>query len=198
MLRKNIIISCLFVFTLVNCKQNKTEEKVNEKEVEKTVVVDPKVALIKDLKLEGMEFKIPETDSVTIILASINPVDTISTFSYYNDMERGKVFFNQRKVFPIKSPYFVIPFHLSNQGSGVFNYLGLFKTDEKNGRPIHLESYFLGDRIQNIGLAAMENQLVVNYISHGEEQSLSDTPNVKNTLILEIDNGRFLSKDQKK
>lgn len=193
MLKRNIIIGCLLGCVLLNCKQANTEEKVNENEIE-TVVTDPKVTLIKNLKLEGMEFKIPETDNVRIILASVNPSDTVSVFSYYDDMERGKVFLDQRKVLPIQSAYFIIPFHISNQGSGVFNYLGLFKTDEKNGRPMHLGSYFLGDRIQNLAIASMENQLVVNYNSHGEEQAFSDFPKVKNSVALEIKNDQLLQK----
>ncbi|MFV0238028.1 MAG: hypothetical protein ACK5HU_05810 [Flavobacteriales bacterium] len=193
MLKKYIVGYFLLSLILWNCKQHSTEKRVKEKVAEK-VTQDSKVILIKKLKMEGMEFKIPKTDSVKIILASVNPSDTISTFSYYHDMERGKVFLHQRKVLPIDSAYFVIPFRTSNQKLNGANYIGLFKTDEKKGTPIHLDSYFLGNSIQNLALASMGNQLVATFSSYIDKQTHSENSYAKNTLILEVENNQFVQK----
>ncbi len=185
MFKKSIVVWSLGMIVLSGCKQNTTEEKAEIQEKKETVV-DSKAVLISKLKLEGIEFIIPETDSTRIILGSINPLDSISTFSYYHDTGRGKVYLEQKMVQPIESDYFMIPFQVaSSQEMG--KYIGLFKTDQEKNLPIHVDSYFIGKGITHLALASMGKSVVVTY----EQPEASKE---RKTLMLDIEDKRFRQK----
>ncbi|MFV0530559.1 MAG: hypothetical protein ACK5MD_03885 [Flavobacteriales bacterium] len=188
-LKRGCIMAVVSAFVLMSCKKNTATQQNDRTQQTENIADLKKVSLIEELKLEGTEFKIPKTDSIKIVLSSINPSDSVSSFSYYYDMERGKMFLNHKKIFPLEKGYFVIPFRITNQAK-LLDYLALFKTDDKDGRPIHLDSYFIGNQVETLDLASMNNQLVINYTIPENQQ----TPDTQNTLILIIENELFKPK----
>ncbi len=171
---------------LLGCNKQTPEIKTSKKHQNDDFIINPKANLIDELKLKGMEFTIPDTDSVKIVLTSISPFDTILSFSYLHDR---KMVLNHNRILPLEENYFVIPFQIKTQDSNLLNYLGLFKTNAQNNGSVHLDSYFIKDSIDKLDLASMGNRLVVNYASHGKGK---DTPNVKTTLILEVENDQLI------
>lgn len=186
--KRNILIGCLGFILIGSCKQSTTNQQ-NETNDSKETVVDSKAVLVSQLKLEGITFTIPKTDSTQIVLSSINPLDSISTFSYYHDTARGKIFLEQKKVQPIESDYFIIPFQVaSSQETG--KYIGLFKTDQEKNIPMHVDSYFIEKGITHLALASMGKSIVVTY----EQPEASKE---RKTLILDIEDNRLKQKHLK-
>ncbi len=108
---------------------------------------------------------------------------------YQDGPERGSVNLDYQKILPIngagidasKNMLFVAPFFVSNQGSGVFCYLGLFSLNHQSGEIKQLGTHLLGDRIEIKSLTIDEpfdvtSSLVVSYLTHGDEQSMAQQP----------------------
>ena len=102
-----------------------------------------------------LTIKIPETE----MICKLNDFITIDSTemakgSYTDGVERGIAVLDYMKITTLninKSPdqnYFVAPFFVSNQGTGVFYYLGLFSINSKELSVNHIDSYLLGDRIK--------------------------------------------------
>lgn len=69
---------------------------------------------------------------------------------------------------------YAVPFAVSNQGSGNFHYVGLFVLNTESGQRVHLDSYFLGDRVQDIRLIDAGRAVKVAYLKHASDQSFAD------------------------
>ena len=108
---------------------------------------------------------------------------------YQDGPERGSVNLDYQKILPInregidasKDMLFAAPFFVSNQGSGIFWYLGLFNLNHQSGEIKQLGTHLLGDRIEIRSLTIdepfdMTSSLVVNYLMHGDEQSMAEKP----------------------
>ncbi|MFC1234128.1 hypothetical protein [Vibrio sp. F74] len=79
---------------------------------------------------------------------------------------------------------FSAPFSVSNQGSGVFWYLGLFKLNMNTAEVRQMDAFFLGDRIKITELKPDEpfditSSLLITYFKHSQTQSMADKPNVR-------------------
>lgn len=74
--------------------------------------------------------------------------------------------------------YFAAPFYVTNQGSGVFHYAGLFSYDAKTRQSKHLDSYWLGDRLQAVEIHdyGMVCAIKVSFLRHALQQSYSAYP----------------------
>lgn len=76
---------------------------------------------------------------------------------------------------------FVAPFSVSNQGSGVFWYLGLFTLDTDSGDIKQTDTVFVGDRFRISSLQTEEpfdvtSSVLVTFLRHGPTQSMSEVP----------------------
>lgn len=109
---------------------------------------------------------------------------------YRDGDELGLVRLNSSQITMLNVEYsssvniFIVPFSVSNQGSGVFWYLGLFKLNADNFEIKHLDSLFLGDRIRIKKLIVDSvgdgtGNIRINYLQHAQTQSMSEIPVTK-------------------
>lgn len=111
--------------------------------------------------------------------------------------ERGEARLYYRYLQPLNlgdaedEMYFVAPYTISNQGSGVFWYLGLFRFDTASYAIAQRDSLLLGDRIAFEGIAVEEpleitGRLGVRLKEHGPQASLAEAPDSPRTLTLAV------------
>jgi hypothetical protein len=72
--------------------------------------------------------------------------------------------------------YFAAAFFVSNQGSGVLYYAGLFAFDGQTRHSTHLDSYFLGDRIQGVDMCDAVGAVKVTFSRHAADQAYAQYP----------------------
>ncbi|MFB2647976.1 hypothetical protein [Shewanella mangrovisoli] len=82
---------------------------------------------------------------------------------------------------------FVAPYIVTNQGSGVFWYLGLFSLDYAQNRLVHLGSVFIGDRIEVDSIEPVYPfeapfKVAITYRDRAADQPMAEEPNVAKTL----------------
>lgn len=124
---------------------------------------------------------------------------------YQIDLERGTVALLYPFITPVYgesvgSMKFVAPFRISNQGSGVFYYLGLFELNFADAKVSQLDHLFLADRINFTGVDALPQEqnntlLTVNVLQHGPEQSMSEKPQQRRKLAIVVSNDRLRALD---
>jgi len=143
--------------------------------------------------------KIPDTNiECEIIKLTDSNSSSLATGYYVIGEEKGTVFINNSDIVALNQPtknieYLVIPFSISNQGSGLFKYLGTFSIDYKTKTINQIDSYYLGDRIKvnSIKYDGTDN-LHVELNIHSESQPMSDPPSKLKVLNLKVDNGTIL------
>lgn len=119
-------------------------------------------------------------------------VQGVAQGDYVAGAERGRVIFDYMKITtvhlgdPRDQIYFVAPFSVSNQGSGVFYYIGLFVQDIKKMNIRHLDSYYIGDRIKVINIDNFDEQITVSFITRSADTSYADKPDQSEFLTLTI------------
>ncbi len=88
---------------------------------------------------------------------------------------------------------FAVPFFISNQGTGLFAYVGLFAYDVSTGEIRHLDSRFLGDRVRRIELVGGPGRVRVSFLRHAPGQSMADEPVERKVILIGVDRrrGRF-------
>lgn len=120
-----------------------------------------------------------------------------ATGKYQNGDERGSVNVDYYKITPLHlgdiedEMVFSVPFSVSNQGSGVFWYLGLFKLDTDSGEVVQIDTFFLGDRIKIDEMKTDEpfdvtSSLHVTYFEHSQEQSMAEAPSKKIEQFIKV------------
>lgn len=152
------------------------------------------------VRTEGLVIMVPGVDATAILGETVSLRGGYYVKGDYvvksnsKNIEKGSIFFNSHKVTRISKinsakllSYYVAPFFVSNQGSGVFAYLGLFSYDEKLNKSHHLDSAFLGDRVKSIKIVDEVYAVKVTYLIHGEKQYFADEPRQKKVLLLMID-----------
>ncbi len=136
---------------------------------------------------------IPET----AMTSKINDFTTIDSTemakgNYTDGVERGIVVLDYMKIVTLnisKSKdhnYFVAPFFVSNQGTGVFYYLGLFAEDTKEMTVDHIDSYFLGDRINISSINSDRNKIQIKFMDHSVKQSMAEEPNDRKNITIKV------------
>ena len=143
--------------------------------------------------------KIPETKiecEITKLIASDS--SSYAKGYYVVGDEKGEVIINNLDIVALNQAidnriYLVIPFSTSNQGSGLFKYLGTFMLDYQDKTIIHIDSYFLGDRIKinSIKYDGIE-KLQIELNSHSKNQAMSEIPSDLKVVELNIVDGNFL------
>ncbi|MEL0607764.1 hypothetical protein [Vibrio echinoideorum] len=181
-----VILAGIYRFSL-------NDEEILAKFPSSQVSYDPVVETVFDLKTTNpWTIKVPETNAY----AFINEVDeprALAFGRYDSGVERGVVTVDTNNLSAVtlgKARFFVSPMWVSNQGSGVFYYLGLFKHDKQRSRVVLVDQLFLGDRIQIQTLDVMEqknlqakNKLTgegfIGFTQHSSEQSFTEPPSEK-------------------
>jgi len=143
--------------------------------------------------------KIPETDSICK-LTEFEKIDSLeyAKGSYSDEDEIGDVFLDYLQMHPIHLTgkktvfFFVAPFIVTNQGSGIFYYLGFFTTDTKEMRITHLDSYFLGDTILIESIKITGNRIKISIKVHSEDQAMSDDPDQTKNFELKVNKKGFI------
>ncbi|RXQ91507.1 hypothetical protein EO244_12210 [Ancylomarina salipaludis] len=178
-------IVLLGLFTTTGC-QNNVKTPKNTESYQSTVMLN----LFSIETSNDFTIKIPETDTYCKLTQIISN-DTIHLVKgdYTKGEVRGEVYIDYTKIVALNQSsgnetFLIIPFSVSNQGSGIFTYMGLFNLNNKSGLIKHLDSKFLGDRIKLESTEYDGNHLVqVKMKVHSKEQCLSQTP----TEIKEMD-----------
>jgi len=142
---------------------------------------------------------VPEENIVTKIIefVSIDSTTEMAKGDYSDGTERGTIFFDYMKIKILNigestdSLYFVAPFIVSNQGSGRFYYLGLFGYHVNSFKIKHLDSYFLGDRIELSSIKEEKNILEVYFKIHSDKQSMAEKPNMSKQLKIKVNSTKF-------
>ncbi|WP_428774155.1 hypothetical protein [Vibrio sp.] len=96
--------------------------------------------------------------------------------SYDDGVERGTVSVLTDTIRPLDPQRSVAIMVVSNQGSGAFYYLSLFRFDDSVKRIVLADSQLLGDRIAIEQLTTDGNQIQIRYKKHGPDQAYSEEP----------------------
>ncbi|CAV25706.1 hypothetical protein AB4516_02720 [Vibrio sp. 10N.222.54.F12] len=179
-----VILAGIYRFSL-------SDEEILAKFPSSQVSYDPVVETVFDLKTTNpWTIKVPETNAY----AFINEVDgprSIAFGRYDSGVERGVVTVdtnNLSRVILGEASFFVAPMWVSNQGSGVFYYLGLFKHDQHRSRVVLVDQFFLGDRvrIQTLEItqlldsqSKLSGEGFIGFTRHSAEQSFPELQSEK-------------------
>ncbi|WP_233900316.1 hypothetical protein [Tenacibaculum piscium] len=139
--------------------------------------------------------QIPDTN----IKCEINEFDSLrfAKGNYTQGDEKGTVFIDNIEIITLnKSPenisYIMIPFSISNQGSGYFKYLGMFKIDYNSKDISQIDEYFLGDRVIINSIKYDGNdELKVILKVHSKNQPMSEAPSMLQELNLKVSQWKF-------
>lgn len=93
--------------------------------------------------------------------------------------------------------YFAAPFSISNQGSGIFSYLGLFVYNRETRQIKHLDSFGLGDRVKSIMIKDQIQAVELVFRDYLVGQSYADIPLRKNYFLLSIERKKFVVLEKK-
>jgi hypothetical protein len=153
---------------------------------------------------DSLVINVPETNTVAILNDAIALEDADYFKGEYlkihspDIIEKGAVFYDDRKITIISKVapdnntklYYATTFSVSNQGSGFFTYAGLFLYDRTKQKSIHMDSYFLGDRIKEVKITDEIQAIKISFYRHTTTQSFSEYPAEKQTINLSVtDNG---------
>ncbi|GMQ48152.1 hypothetical protein [Vibrio sp. 10N] len=184
-----VIVAGIYRFSLTD------EEILAKFPSQQNVQADPVVEAILGLKVANpWTIQVPETSAFTL-LTDIDQDKQVAAGSYDDGMERGSVYLlyaYQQAIYSDKTlSAVVIPFAVSNQGSGVFYYLGLFKWDSTRQRVILADAKLAGDRIDIIDLQRSEDRMTLSFNKHGKAQSMAEEPAEQDSLSCEAKNFKW-------
>lgn len=189
-----VILAGVYRFSL-------SDEEILAKFPSSQVSYDPVVETVFDLKTTNpWTIKVPETDAYAFI-DEIDAPKAIAFGRYDSGVERGVATVDTKSLAAVtlgEATFFVAPMWISNQGSGVFYYLGLFKHDQQRSRVVLVDQLFLGDRvkIQTLDVAQQpdsksQNKLTgqgfIGFTQHSAEQSFAEIPSEKVLMSFSFD-----------
>lgn len=138
--------------------------------------------------------QVPETSAFSL-LTDIDIDKQVAAGGYDDGVDRGNVYllyrFKQIMLENDKLRFAIVPFAVSNQGSGVFYYLGLFNWDEARQRVILTDAKLTGDRINIESLNVTGQKITLTFKSHGPEQSMAEAPAKENALVCTLQKGKL-------
>lgn len=185
-----VIVAGLYRFSL-------SDEEILAKFPASTLNADPIVERLTSLKTPNpLTVMVPETKAFALI-SEYNPTLATATGRYDSGAERGQVsvllsFWQSLEWQSVQG--YTAPFAISNQGSGTFYYLGLFKFDPVPQRLVMVDAVLLGDRITIESLQENEQQQVnVIFLKHAQNQSFSQQPVERVFQHFVVENGALKS-----
>ncbi|MBN3492488.1 hypothetical protein [Vibrio neptunius] len=129
--------------------------------------------------------KVPESQAYTF-MEELNPTTGLASGTYEDGEERGVVTVDTSKLLQVTPTIYASIMTVSNQGSGVFNYLVTFHYDEFRKRMISKEAQFLGDRIIVDLLEKQQHNIVVRVKQRDADQSMSQEPVISTTILFKL------------
>ncbi|ELO1780064.1 hypothetical protein QXB73_003219 [Vibrio fluvialis] len=100
--------------------------------------------------------------------------------NYDSGSERGQVLLDTQSLLALKGQEkrygYAGIIRVSNQGSGVMNYLALFQYDELRLRMVMVDSQWLGDRVEIQSVTQNNAQLNVSLLTRGENEPFANPP----------------------
>ncbi|WP_315918834.1 hypothetical protein [Vibrio fluvialis] len=100
--------------------------------------------------------------------------------NYDSGSERGQVLLDTHSLLALKGQEkrygYAGIIRVSNQGSGVMNYLALFQYDELRLRMVMVDSQWLGDRVEIQSVTQNNAQLNVSLLTRGENEAFVNPP----------------------
>ncbi|NAW57708.1 MULTISPECIES: hypothetical protein [unclassified Vibrio] len=118
---------------------------------------------------------------------------------YDDGIERGQVVVDTQRLIPWTTEgdaLYLAPMVVSNQGSGAFYYLTLFRFDSQRSRMVVADTHFLGDRIEVTAVTAEPNGVRVNMKVREAGQSMADAPMQSHAILFAISSQAKLLKTQ--
>lgn len=119
--------------------------------------------------------KVPHSSAYTFI-DTLDEQREYASGHYIDGEEKGIVSINLGSLQPVSTTEYMALMTVSNQGSGVFNYLALFYYDEMRFRMILGDSALLGDRVVLTDLMVSGDDVTVSYRQHGADQAMAEAP----------------------
>ncbi|WDY54985.1 hypothetical protein [Vibrio fluvialis] len=100
--------------------------------------------------------------------------------NYDSGSERGQVLLDTHSLLALQGQEkrygYAGIIRVSNQGSGVMNYLALFQYDELRLRMVMVDSQWLGDRVEIQSVTQNNAQLNVSLLTRGENEAFANPP----------------------
>ncbi|EDK30882.1 hypothetical protein VSWAT3_12457 [Vibrionales bacterium SWAT-3] len=189
-----VVVAGVYRFSL-------TDEEILAKFPSSQVSYDTVVETVFDLKTTNpWTIKVPETNAYAFI-NEVNDAKSLASGRYDSGVERGVVTVDTQKLLGVElgdTNIFVAPMWVSNQGSGVFYYLGLFKHDQQRSRVILVDQLFLGDRVEIQTLEVAQPDVTqakgkqngegfIGFTQHSAEQSFVEAPSEKVLMSFSFD-----------
>ncbi len=142
---------------------------------------------------------VPETGSTCklVDLADMGS-QKVAKGSYTAGEERGMVMLDYMNITtvnladPMSQIYFVAPFAVSNQGSGVFYYMGLFAQDVEKMSIKHVDSFFMGDRVVVENIRSLGREVQVEIKVHSDGQAMAAAPADRQELEIKVGQEGFI------
>lgn len=133
--------------------------------------------------------EVPETSAYAFMDTMTE--DGMVTGRYDSGVERGEVIVDSHQLFPYENKQFIAPFVVSNQGSGLFHYIGLYLYDVSVKRLILQDAHLLGDRIMLDKVAVKEGHVIVTFKQHSATQAMSMEPQEDKMVSLNVNEGEW-------
>ncbi|OEF05354.1 hypothetical protein A1QI_08305 [Vibrio genomosp. F10 str. 9ZB36] len=138
-----------------------------------------------------LTIQVPETHAFAFV-NYLNERSKKAIGEYDDGKERGSIFIDTQWLMSIEAKnekVFVAPLAVSNQGSGVFYYLALFRYDAQRDRMILGDYQLLGDRVDIQELAIYpfveeRNQSQEKELTHEESAAPDDKNRVEGVSVL--------------
>lgn len=169
------------------CKETKeTYSKVMQKVFKTKVINDLVVNIPESTTCKMIDF-VKVQDSVEYLKGE-----------YRDKEERGSVLLDYRMIATVKLKgvdsyiFFTAPFIVSNQGSGVFYYLGLFMQNNNNLTIKHIDTRLLGDRIVLDSITSENDRIQVYMKERSSEQSMSEKPTIVKDISFKLNKKGFV------
>lgn len=172
---KRMITPMLVVMLLASCTGRNTENNDHHSAVMRK--------LFSFNTTKAFSVTIPETAAEAELRGFVT-LDSLeyATGEYVHGAEQGSVYLHYRHIVPVQDASdgpvftFVAPFAVSNQGSGIFWYLGLFSLNNESAVMQHRDSIFLGDRIVVDTMEITGDVIDLRYYTHDEGKAMYEEP----------------------
>lgn len=178
-----VVIAGIYRFSL-------SDEEILAKYPSSTVSFDPVVLSVFELKsINPWTIEVPESHAFSFI-NQINEEEAIAFGQYDSGAERGTVRVDIGKMISTDkdgNSVYLAPMSVSNQGSGVFYYLALFKFDKPRSRVVLANSVFVGDRININALSITEKgNIELSYLDRSQSSSMAEPAAIDHRATFEI------------
>lgn len=143
----------------------------------------------------AVHIDVPESEGVRVKFSQTtkfaNKKFTGSGFNIKNSSAKGSVIALIDDIEPLGLKQFLLPFFVNYGGSGTFLYIGFF---EISGKTInHLDSIFIGDRIELLKLTTVDNlNVVLEYNGYKTGRSMATIPDNYTKVNLLIKDKKFV------